>query len=164
MYELGLGARKILGELQLRFVILSGYSLLSYNVSKYCIKNNIPYLIYTGETSVTAKDFDGNPIRKFLRKRLAVNSAGYIEIVLKNFDLCDKKIPGVDSDPAVLWNTVINHNGDYFAYDLSPDNINATKKRIPNLKAYVGDLAKTNFDDEFFDFVISLGCNEYKRH
>ncbi|MGV8019086.1 MAG: glycosyltransferase family 4 protein [Ignavibacteria bacterium] len=78
LYELGLGARKILGELQPRLVILSGYSLLSYNVSKYCLKYKIPYLIYTGETSVTAKDFDGNPIRKFLRKRLAANSAGYI--------------------------------------------------------------------------------------
>ncbi len=92
-----------------------------------------------------------------------VNRFELLDSILSEFDLNGKLVLDAGSGPAVLYELIKKHNADYTAIDLSPHNIAAAMKRNTDISAFVGSILDMPFDNETFDYVISLGCLEYIR-
>jgi glycosyltransferase involved in cell wall biosynthesis len=93
IYEIGLSALKALKEIEPGLVVSAGFSLQSFIISRYCRKEGIPFLVYSGETEYTADAYRNDLIRKFLRNKINENTNGYIvygkkakEYIANNFN------------------------------------------------------------------------------
>lgn len=98
LFDLGITIKKELKSLKPDVVMVSGYSLLSYFAVKYCIKNNIPYLVGTGAT-IHRDSYDKlSFIKKSIRKKIIENARGFFVYgksaieYLKLFNVPDNKI------------------------------------------------------------------------
>lgn len=89
---------------------------------------------------------------------------------LRNF-LIKKELQDVGSDvivldvgcgPAILYDGVLSRSLEYYALDISPDNIKQIKKLdIPKVKPILSDFENINIFDVKFDVIICSGSLEY---
>jgi SAM-dependent methyltransferase len=71
------------------------------------------------------------------------------------------KLLDAGSGPGILYNSLKKYEIEYYALDISPENIFKAIKEFSLEDAYIGDLVEMPFKSSYFDCVISLGCFEY---
>lgn len=90
LFELGFNAVSAVKKIKPDLIISAGFSLQSYLLSNFCKRNNISFLVYSGETVYTALNYKRNLIRKILRKKINSNTNYYIVYGLKAGDYIEK--------------------------------------------------------------------------
>jgi glycosyltransferase involved in cell wall biosynthesis len=116
-------------------LIIVGFSIQSFLLTKHCLKANIPYILYSGETINTAEVYEKNPARKILRSFIINNANGffvycekakeYIEGFKRKSDEIDVVINSIDTN-----NFISKLNG-----------IEEVKNKVCKI-LFVGDLLK----------------------
>ncbi len=142
LYELGFNSVKHIKQINPDAIITAGFSMQSYLISRYCRKNNIPLLVYSGETNFTAKAYKKDFIRKILRNKINSVASGYIVYGSKAGEYIRDYFPGTENIYEVI-NTIDTHD---FRDKLSEHEYRESGKyRI----LFVGDLKKIKGVDLF---------------
>jgi glycosyltransferase involved in cell wall biosynthesis len=136
LFEFGLGLKRNLSELKPDIVISGGFSLLSFNALRYSSKNNLPFVVYSGETNLTASQMRYMMLRNILRKFIVKRAKHFIVYGIKAKEyICGFGI--YESDVTIAINSI---DTDSFINKLQNSTIKKEGGKINIL--FVGDLIK----------------------
>jgi ubiquinone/menaquinone biosynthesis C-methylase UbiE len=106
-----------------------------------------------GETYFQENYLGKNPLRE---RRMDV-----LKKIFADLSVASKAFLDAGAGPAVLYEMITSLNGNYFASDISIDNLKAARSRVGDFPCVVADTCSLPFADSSFDIVASIGSVEY---
>ena len=136
LYEIGLNTVKELKKINPEIIVAAGFSVQSMLVASYCKKNNIPLIIYSGETNFTAESYKKDFLRKIIRNKISNTVNGYVVYGTKAKEYIEKSF---DTKGKQIYEVINTVDTDAFREKL---NKSENKERDKYIILFVGDLKK----------------------